>query len=241
MPPPPSSIPHYHRQLPPLSHTNPIASLTAALRGERVEDQSNIYHNPHPTSNLTAASAAASSRPSRGTFTRVGAGSSNHHTTPDNQPSRVTGQSASSATSDPASSTDAAPATMPRQSGSSSHKRSHATINLDDAPKAKKARKRSVIERVELVLDDDEQEAADKEVLERERQELVKKQREESDKPVRLNDVNCMICLEPFTNMSVTHCGTTPHCSVQSGGLLLTHSSRSYLLSRVPGTSSQCE
>lgn len=219
--PPPPSIPHYHRQLPPLSHTNPIASLTAALRGERVEDHPNIYHNPYPPSNFTAASAAASSRPGRGTFTRVGPEASNHHTTTDNQPSRAAGQSASSATSDPASPTEASPATMPRQSASSSHKRSHATINVDDSPKAKKPRRSSVIEKVELVLDDDEQEAADKEVLERERQELVKKQREESDKPVRLNDLNCMICLERFTNMSVTHCGTTPHGSVEPGGLLL--------------------
>ncbi|CAD0087269.1 unnamed protein product [Aureobasidium mustum] len=44
------------------------------------------------------------------------------------------------------------------------------------------------------------------EIEELEREALVTKQREESNKISRIGDLNCMICLEHFTNMTATHC-----------------------------------
>lgn len=95
---------------------------------------------------------------------------------------------------------------MPNTTASANRKRSYATaaISLDNSPKSKRQRAYSgSIEQIDLVAED-EAEAAKAEKL---RKEHVKRQLEESGKTVRLSDVNCMICMERFTNMSVTHCG----------------------------------
>lgn len=99
---------------------------------------------------------------------------------------------------------------MPRVSTSSGRKRPRdsAAIKIDDSPEPKRQRRPSNVDEVDLsISDEDIPQSADQAVLDRERQELVKRQKEESNRPVRLNDMTCMICLETFTNMSVTHCG----------------------------------
>ncbi|KAI5243954.1 hypothetical protein E4T43_03994 [Aureobasidium subglaciale] len=55
--------------------------------------------------------------------------------------------------------------------------------------------------------DEIEELGSDNDILAKEREALVTKQREESSKVSRIGDLNCMICLEHFTNMTATHCG----------------------------------
>ena len=68
-----------------------------------------------------------------------------------------------------------------------------------------------------IALDDtDEDEAEelgpDNDILAKEREALVTKQREESAKVSRIGELNCMICLEHFTGMTATHCGMFTLC-----------------------------
>lgn len=55
--------------------------------------------------------------------------------------------------------------------------------------------------------DEIEELGPDNDILAKERETLVTKQREESNKISRIGELNCMICLEHFTNMTATHCG----------------------------------
>ncbi|KAG9548211.1 hypothetical protein KCU71_g15212, partial [Aureobasidium melanogenum] len=55
--------------------------------------------------------------------------------------------------------------------------------------------------------DEIEELGPDNDILAKEREALVTKQREESNKISRIGELNCMICLEHFTNMTATHCG----------------------------------
>ena len=49
-------------------------------------------------------------------------------------------------------------------------------------------------------------------VLERQRVATVKAQQEEADKPTKLANVTCVVCMEEMTNMTATHCGMVLMC-----------------------------
>jgi len=216
----PRPTPHYHRQLPPLSHTNPIASLTAALRGEDTGSlhYSRLGSHAHPATTAPSPRPPNSPRHHQQPRREAGAGRARPINVPQPGPSN---RSVTPPTVELSTSTSP-PTTMPRPAAApSSRKRSHATsaITLDDSPGAKRPRQGSNSQHIDLSLDDDDDDrdggeeddndapTAEQKMLEKERQELVKRQKEESGRAVRINDLTCMICLERFTNMSVTHCG----------------------------------
>ena len=59
----------------------------------------------------------------------------------------------------------------------------------------------------ELDLRDVEDEDNFARVLEEQRIASVRAQHEEADKPVSFSNLQCIICMEPMTNITVTHCG----------------------------------
>ncbi len=44
-------------------------------------------------------------------------------------------------------------------------------------------------------------------VLEQQRAETIKLQQKEGDQPIKVSSLQCIICMEPMTNITVTHCG----------------------------------
>lgn len=50
-------------------------------------------------------------------------------------------------------------------------------------------------------------------VLEQQRLASIKSQQEQVDKPVTFSTIQCIICMEPMTNVTVTHCGECPKSS----------------------------
>ena len=44
-------------------------------------------------------------------------------------------------------------------------------------------------------------------LLEKQRVAAVKAQQEQANKPLKLSSLQCIICMEPMTNVTVTHCG----------------------------------
>lgn len=50
-------------------------------------------------------------------------------------------------------------------------------------------------------------------VLEQQRLASIKAQQEQADKPVTFSTIQCIICMEPMTNVTVTHCGECPKSS----------------------------
>ena len=44
-------------------------------------------------------------------------------------------------------------------------------------------------------------------LLEEQRVAAVKAQQEQANKPLKLSSLQCIICMEPMTNVTVTHCG----------------------------------
>jgi hypothetical protein len=90
-----------------------------------------------------------------------------------------------------------------------SRKRAHPS-DPGTPPSATKRRLNPAPAPIELDdTDEDEIEelGPDNDILAKEREALVTKQREESNKISRIGELNCMICLEHFTNMTATHCG----------------------------------
>lgn len=53
-------------------------------------------------------------------------------------------------------------------------------------------------------VDDDESFAR---IIEEQRIASVKAQHEQAEKPVSFSSLQCIICMEPMTNITVTHCG----------------------------------
>ena len=85
--------------------------------------------------------------------------------------------------------------------------------SLEDEPfKSVKKRKTgaaaSNIEEVDLRDIDSDTDLA--RVLERQRVATVKAQQEEADKPTKLANITCVVCMEEMTNMTATYCGMTP-------------------------------
>ena len=54
-------------------------------------------------------------------------------------------------------------------------------------------------------------------VLERQRVASVKAQQEEADKPTKLANVTCVVCMEELTNITATHCGKPPSSEENHG------------------------
>lgn len=93
---------------------------------------------------------------------------------------------------------------MPTTSGSRSLKRPHPVQRGLQSPPTKKTRRSSdnVVEQIDLVDED----AGTSAILQKEREELVRKQQED-DQPKRFGEMTCIICLDTFTNVTVTACG----------------------------------
>jgi len=102
----------------------------------------------------------------------------------------------------PASGTSA----MPVASSSQSKKRPHATQEEGSLP-AKRSRISNDVEEIDLATD----QGSDRAILEKEREELVHTQKgDDADQPKPIGKITCMICLDNFTNLTTTACGTFP-------------------------------
>jgi hypothetical protein len=106
--------------------------------------------------------------------------------------------------------------TMPASTSTAATSRKRArSTDLGSPPSATKRRLNSVHAPIELDdtdEDEDEELGPDNDILAKEREALVTKQREESSKVSRIGELNCMICLEHFTGMTATHCGMFTLC-----------------------------
>ena len=106
------------------------------------------------------------------------------------------------------------------------------------SPPAKRRRnltKATSIEEVDLRDVDSESDLA--RVLERQRAATVREQQEQADKPTKLAEVTCVVCMEELTNMTATHCGKTRHFSRKKHSLT---PHRSSLLPYLPNGSTYC-
>jgi hypothetical protein len=103
------------------------------------------------------------------------------------------------------------PDTMPASTSTSATNRKRPRpSDLGSPPSATKRRLNSLHAPIELDDTDEEEDeelGADNDILAKEREALVTKQREESSRVSRIGELNCMICLEHFTSMTATHCG----------------------------------
>jgi len=100
-----------------------------------------------------------------------------------------------------------ASSTMPTTTTSHSRKRPHAIdSHNDDGPSStKRSRISNDIEEIDLAT-----EGSDQAILEKERAELVQTQRgDDEDQPKSFGKITCMICLDNFTNLTTTACGTS--------------------------------
>lgn len=61
------------------------------------------------------------------------------------------------------------------------------------------------IEKVDLRDVDDDTSLS--KVLEQQRAETVKSQQNDGNQPFKLSSLQCIICMEPMTNLTATHCG----------------------------------
>ena len=75
---------------------------------------------------------------------------------------------------------------------------SESVILADDSPAPK-------IEEVDLRDVDDDRDLS--KLLEQQRADTIRAQQEQSNKPVRLSTLQCVVCMENMTNMTATHCG----------------------------------
>lgn len=50
-------------------------------------------------------------------------------------------------------------------------------------------------------------------VLEQQRAETVKSQQNDGNQPIKLSNLQCIICMEPMTNITATHCGRSATCT----------------------------
>lgn len=63
----------------------------------------------------------------------------------------------------------------------------------------------SQVEEVDLRDVDDDNDLT--KLLEQQRVAAVKAQQEQANKPLKLSSLQCIICMEPMSNITVTHCG----------------------------------
>lgn len=102
--------------------------------------------------------------------------------------------------------TEPSPPTMPR----AVRKRRSSAAPSNPAKRSKNGEPRikdesSQAEEVDLSNVDDDNGLS--KLLEQQRVMTVKAQHEQADKPLRMSTLQCIICMEPMTNITVTHCG----------------------------------
>lgn len=103
---------------------------------------------------------------------------------------------------------DTMPPPTSASTAAASRKRARPSFSSGTPPSATKRRLNpDLIELDDTDEDEIEELGPDNDILAKEREALVTKQREESNKVNRMGELNCMICLEHFTNMTATHCG----------------------------------
>ena len=107
----------------------------------------------------------------------------------------------------------------------------------DDSPKQK-------IEEVDLRGVDDDRDLS--KLLEQQRADTIKAQQEQSNKPVRLSTLQCVVCMENMTNITATHCGKlisnslNPSPTTSYHTILTTATTRPSFLSHLSHGSSDC-
>ncbi len=107
---------------------------------------------------------------------------------------------------------DSSPSIMPprprKRPTSGSHHSEHPSISSSKRPKLEDGQANEELRHVAEVdlagADEDNNFAR---VLEEQRIASVKAQQEQADKPVSFSTLQCIICMEPMTNITVTHCG----------------------------------
>ena len=80
---------------------------------------------------------------------------------------------------------------------------------ISDTPNPAKRRKTLKTEIQEVDLRDVESDTDLVEVLEKQRVNTIKAQQEEANRPTKLANLTCVVCMEEMTNMTATHCGTS--------------------------------
>jgi hypothetical protein len=107
---------------------------------------------------------------------------------------------------------DSSPLVMPprprKRRASSSHISDHPSAT---SPKRTKVEDQQANEEPEYVAEVDLRDVDDDKslarVLEQQRIASIKAQQEQAEKPVSFSSLQCIICMEPMTNITVTHCG----------------------------------
>lgn len=105
------------------------------------------------------------------------------------------------------------PLTMPPESrkrdASRAHVSDHAFASASKRAKFEDRQRKGELKDIAEVdlreVDDDESFAR---IIEEQRIASVKAQHEQAEKPVSFSSLQCIICMEPMTNITVTHCGT---------------------------------
>jgi hypothetical protein len=93
-------------------------------------------------------------------------------------------------------------ATTPSQSPP--HKRAHsADTEIEGTSSAAKRRRRGSSSDDEVIVVEDDPDN----LRAKQREEMIRRQREEASKPLSFKDMTCMICLDTFKDMTATHCG----------------------------------
>ncbi|KAL9125866.1 MAG: hypothetical protein Q9217_004998 [Psora testacea] len=92
----------------------------------------------------------------------------------------------------------------PRDQAQPSKRTSLNTSSSTSNPAKKRKITKTEIDEVDLRDVDSDSELA--RVLERQRANTVKGQQEEADRPTKLANLTCVVCMEEMTNMTATHC-----------------------------------
>lgn len=98
---------------------------------------------------------------------------------------------------------------MPTASTSDARKRRHqdASDNGGVEPKRQRHAESSSqaidLDEVDLAGDDDTAQS----ILQIEREELIKSQRDADDGPLKFSEMNCIICMDNYTDLTATPCG----------------------------------
>lgn len=107
---------------------------------------------------------------------------------------------------------DSSPLAMPsetrKRAASGSRVSEQAAVSSSKRPKVEGRQVNGDLKNVaDLDIRDVEDDKTLAMVLEEQRKASVKAQQEQADKPASFSNVQCIICMEPMTNITVTHCG----------------------------------
>ena len=95
---------------------------------------------------------------------------------------------------------------MPQPHRATKRSALQASTSTHNSSKKRKTAVKSEIDEIDLLDVDSDTDLA--RVLEKQRVNTVKAQQEEADKPTKLANLTCVVCMEEMTNMTATHCGT---------------------------------